>query len=146
MRQWSVLVSAVIGAVTIGVGIWQFHEDSERRAASALFEAQKPFLIKQMELCFQATEAAATLASSTNPETWLRAKEAFWVLYWGPLSIAERPLGGGIGPVETQMVVFGDKLKPLQDGPTLPLSSLENESYKLAHKCRELIIESWKIK
>lgn len=145
MPQWQVLVSAVIGAGTIGVGIWQFHEDSVLRSTNVQFEARKPFLVKQMELCFQASEAAATLASSTDPKNWGIAKEKFWVLYWGPLSVVEQPLTGDRGPVEEQMVVFGRVLKPLQDSPKLPLSSLEKLSLSLAHQCRELIFDSWKI-
>ena len=146
MAQWQVLVSALIGAATIGAGIWQFSEDSVRRSENAEFEAQKPFLGKQMELCFQATEAASTLASSTDLENWRRAKETFWMLYWGPLSVVERPLSGGTGPVEGQMVKFGEALKPLQDSPTLPLKDLEQMSLKLAHECRKLIFDSWRIK
>lgn len=145
MAQWQILVSALIGAGTIGAGIWQFYEDSSRRAANAQFEARKPFLIKQMELCFHATEVASTLASSTNLEDWQRAKEKFWMLYWGPLSVVEKPLSGEQGPVEMQMVTFGKALKPLQKSPTLPLKSLEQESLKLAHKCRKLIFDSWEI-
>ena len=146
MAQWQVLVSALIGAGTIGVGIWQFSEDSGRRADNAQFESQKPFLVKQMELCFQASEAASTLASSTDLENWQRAKETFWMLYWGPLSVVETPLSGEQGLVEQQMVVFGKALKPRQDNPTLPLMHLEQESLNLAHKCRDLIFDSWEIK
>lgn len=140
-----ILVSALIGAATIGVGIWQFHTDSDRRDVNAQFEARKPFLIKQMELCFQASEAASTLASGTNLENWRDAKETFWMLYWGPLSVVENPLGKEQGPVEMQMVVFGDALKLLQDSPTLPIASLEQQSFDLAHRCRELIFDSWEI-
>ncbi len=146
MAQWQVLVTGLIGAATLGAGIWQFHEDSLRRAENAQFEAREPFLVKQMELCFQASEAASTVASSTNIENWRRAKETFWMLYWGPLSVVEKPLSGEQGPVEKQMVVFGKALIPLQDSPTLPLKSLEQKSLALAHKCRELIFDSWEIK
>ena len=146
MAKWQVLVSALIGAGTIGVGIWQFSEDSKRRADIAQFDSQRPFLVKQMELCFQASEAASTLASSTDLENWRRAKETFWILYWGPLSVVEQPLSGGQGLVELQMVDFGFALEPLQDNPTLPLTSLQQESLDLAHECRKLIFDSWGIK
>jgi len=145
MAQWQVVVSAVLGALTIGLGIWQFRDDSLRRAENARFEARKPFLVKQMDLCFQASEATATLATTTDPETWRRARETFWMLYWGPLSVVEAPLTGERGPVEAQMVVFGRKLEPLQNDPKLPLSALEQDSLDLAHKCRNLIFDSWEI-
>ena len=97
---WQVLVTAIMGIATIGAGIWQFTEDSERRAENARFTAQQPFLTKQMDLCLEATEAAAPVASSTDEERWYQAKERFWTLYWGPLSVVERPLTGDLGPVE----------------------------------------------
>lgn len=145
MAQWQVVVSAAIGAATIGLGIWQFRDDSLRRAENARFEARKPFLVKQMDLCFQASEATATLATSTDLETWRQARETFWMLYWGPLSVVEAPLDGDQGPVEAQMVIFGEKLRPLQDDPALPLGALEHDALDLAHKCRDLIFDSWKI-
>ena len=145
MAQWPVLVSAVIGAATIGVGIWEFADDSQKRSYNAQFEARKPFLEKQMELCFQASESASILASSTDLEKWREAKETFWILYWGPLSIVESPLSGDKRTVEQQMVNFGNALKPLQDNPTLPLDVLEQASLNLAHQCRDLIFDSWEI-
>jgi hypothetical protein len=146
MANWQVLVSALIGAATIGVGIWQFREDSEMRAHTARLEARKPFLEKQMDLCFAASETAATLATTTDPERWQASNEAFWRLYWGPLSVVERPLAAGaIGAVEARMVNLGNKLKPLQNNPSLPLRELERSSLDLAHACRDLIFDSWEI-
>ena len=121
MANREIIVSAVIGALTIGVGIWQFSEDSIRRTATEQFEAKKPYLVKQMDLCFTATEAASTLASSVDPDKWGKAKETFWVLYWGPLAVVERPLTGVGGGVESAMKRYVDALKPLQGKPNLPL-------------------------
>jgi hypothetical protein len=146
MANWQVLVSALIGAATIGVGIWQYREDSKMRADTARLEARKPFLEKQMALCFDASDAAATLATTSDTTRWRASNERFWTLYWGPLSVVERPLAAGeIGPVEAAMVDFGNKLKPLQGSPTLPLSALQTSSLNLAHACRGLIFDSWEI-
>jgi hypothetical protein len=146
LANWQVLVSALIGAATIGAGIWQYREDSKMRADTARLEARKPFLEQQMALCFDASEAAATLATTTDATRWQASKERFWTLYWGPLSVVERPLAAGeIGPVEAAMVDFGNELKTLQDSPTLPLSVLETSSLNLAHACRGLIFDSWEI-
>jgi hypothetical protein len=49
--------------LTAGLGIWQF--TAQQRQANRL-----PFLQKQLELCFQATETAARLASETDPVEW----------------------------------------------------------------------------
>lgn len=146
MVKWEILVTALIGAGTIGVGIWQFHVDSRMRAQIARLEARKPFLEQQMKLCFDASEAASTLATTTDVGDWDKAKSRFWLLYWGPLSIVERPLAQStIGPVEAGMKVFGDQLKPLQANPSLPVSVLERPSINIAHACRDLILDSWEI-
>ena len=146
MANWQVLVSAMIGAATIGIGIWQYREDSRMRADTARLEARKPFLEKQMALCFDASDAAATLATTLDATRWQDSRERFWILYWGPLSVVERPFATGeIGPVEAAMVDFGRALKPLQDSPSLPLRMLEGKSLSLAHACRGLIFDSWEI-
>jgi hypothetical protein len=111
------------------------------RAHTARLEARRPFLEKQMELCFEASTVAATLATTTDPARWQASREIFWRLYWGPLSVVERPLAPGeIGPVESNMVAFGNQLKPLQENPKLPLSGLQQSSLHLAHADRRSLV------
>ena len=74
-----------------------------------------------------------------------KARERFWVLYWGPRPIVETPFGDDIGPVEQQIVAIGNKLGPVQDNPELPLEALEQLSFQLAHHCRDLFLRSWRI-
>lgn len=144
--RWDVIVSSLIGAATVLLAVAQYREDSRHRARTAELEARRPFLEKQMELCFQASEAAATLATTTDVDSWEEARATFWMLYWGPLSIVEQPLkAGGAGPVESQMVEIGDALSALPADPELPARKLEQPSYQLAHKCRDLIFDSWDI-
>jgi hypothetical protein len=85
-----------------------------RRAEGAIFEARKPYLKQQMELCINASESAAVLASTHDYAMWEKARERFWVLYWRPLSIVEMPFGDDIGPVEQLMVAIGNKLGPVK--------------------------------
>lgn len=118
---------------TIVLGIFKF--SAERRQAN-----RQPFLQKQLELCFQAAEAAGGLASETDPVQWEKYRLTFWRLYWGPLSIVED------GAVEEAMVTLG-KLVPAEPvaSPTLPMKSLEDPSYELAHACRDLVLKSWNV-
>jgi hypothetical protein len=98
-----------------------------------------------MALGFKASDAAATLATTADPQRWQSSRATFWRLYWGPLSVVERPLGGETGPVEAGMKAFGDQLKTLGEDPQLPAGALERRSYQLAHACRDLIFDSWEI-
>src|SRR5262249_35275444 len=89
-----VVIPWILSLITAGVGIWQF--TVQQRQAN-----RQPFLQKQLELAFQASETASRLATVTDPTDWERARHHFWLLYWGPLSVVENPA------VEEQMIKFG---------------------------------------
>ncbi len=129
----AVFIPWVLAFATILVGVWKF--TAEQGQAN-----KKPFLEKQLELGFQATETAAKLAVTTDVEEWKKARHTFWLLYWGPLSIVEDP------KVEQAMVELG-KLVPTTDEPVppLPMSILQHHSYELAHAVRGLLLKSWNI-
>jgi hypothetical protein len=125
------VITWVLTVGTVGVGIWQFaiqHAQSNR----------VPFLTKQLELGFQAADAAARLATETDPAEWEKARTTFWRLYWGPLSVVEDR------EVEAAMVTFG-KLIPQGPVPDLPLQALQRPSLDLAHTVRDLILASWNV-
>lgn len=101
---------------------------------------QRPFLEKQLELCFAATETTARLASETCPAKWEQARLDFWRLYWGSLCIVEDQ------SVEAAMKAF-EPLVPFERpaSPNLPMGSLRMPSLRLAHAARNLVLASWKI-
>lgn len=134
--------TTVIAIVTIVAGFIQFGSTYAR-------SVQQPFLETQTEKCFFASESAARLATTLNPETWKKAKEEFWMLYWGPLAIVEDVVPdagpGTVGSVQKAMVAFGNNLKNVGDAPTLPLTTLQQNSLAIAHACRELLISRWRV-
>jgi hypothetical protein len=101
---------------------------------------REPFLKKQLELCFEASDTAGRLASEPDPVEWEKARRNFWRLYWGVLSIVEDP------EVEDAMVKLGG-LVPQQPAnrAELQLKSLQDRSYGLAHAIRHLLLKSWNI-
>lgn len=129
----AVIIPWVLAFATILVGVWKF--TAEQGQAN-----KRPFLEKQLELGFQATDTAAKLAITTDVEEWKKARHTFWLLYWGSLSIVEDP------KVELAMFELG-KLVPTtgEPVPSLPMSSLEQYSYQLAHAVRGLLLKSWNI-
>ena len=67
MSGFTVVIPWLLTLLTAMVGIWQF--TAQQRQAN-----RQPFLQKQLELCFQATETAGRLASETDPEEWEKAR------------------------------------------------------------------------
>jgi hypothetical protein len=124
------LIGTLIG---LSVGIWRF-------GAQQAQANKGPFLQKQLELCFEATEIVGRLASEIDAEEWEKLRLSFWRLYWGPLSIVEDR------EVEAAMVKLG-RLVPKQpvSQAELPMRSLEGLSYELAHAVRALILDSWNV-
>jgi len=132
--NFTVVVPWLLTLLTAALGIWQF-------SAGQSQANRQPFLQKQLELSFQATETAARLATETDPTEWEKARVTFWRLYWGPLSIVEDP------SVEEAMVKLGQLVPPKPVAkPQLPMSSLQVPSYNLAHAVRDLVLNSWNVK
>jgi len=54
-------------------------------------EFMKPWLESQREIYIQTLTAVATIANSQSEETVAKAKDAFWVQYYGPMILVEPP-------------------------------------------------------
>lgn len=127
------VIPFLLSMATILVGIQQF---SEKQAQAN----REPFLKKQLEIGFEASEVAARLASETDATKWETARQRFWQLYWGPLSIVEDP------SVEAEMVNLGRLVpKAPSSSSDLPMTSLQGPSYRLAHAIRQLTLTQWEI-
>lgn len=105
------------------------------RAKSAQVEARKPFSMKQLDLYFQAAEAASRLAMLPRKDRESSAAwSTFWQLYWGALALVEDQR------VATAMFNFGELLKHGAEQ-----SELQTYALQLAHACRDSIAKSWKV-
>jgi hypothetical protein len=107
------VVTAVVAVVTLVAGFIQF-------GTTSAFSVRQPFLTKQTEVCHSAAEHTARLASTLDPKIWMKSREEFWMLYWGPLAIVEDVETRTDNRVEAAMVAFGDELKKID--PTSPRS------------------------
>jgi hypothetical protein len=134
MRLSQILNAAVLASLLALVGTLLTSWFGQRQ------KNREPFLTKQLELCFEASDAASRLATEANPVEWEKARRTFWRLYWGVLSIVEDP------EVEGAMVKLGDLVPPQPvDNVKLPMTLLQDQSYELAHAIRRLLLKSWKI-
>jgi hypothetical protein len=177
MNRWFVRWLAVLSplAVTtisfigLGIGAWQYlqKQETERLQSLSLHdesidqkldeqrrEINRSFWEKQFALYMDASEAAATVATSGDKESREKAASRFWVLYWGPLAAVEdvrrkppeyRQASKRSGAeqssvqdvhnrIEETMVNFGEALRA-----DAPQHELKHLSLQLAHAVREAI-------
>ena len=105
-------------------------------------EFQKPFYERQMDLCLEASSAAASLATTRDEGRASEARDNFWRLYWGPLAAVERSETGQPG-VETAMVHYGKLLELKCPHGACPSTDLQHAAISIAHECRRLFAEAW---
>jgi hypothetical protein len=124
--------AVVAASITAGFGLyWNF-----RSAKSA---RKLPFLTKQLEYCFEASELAAKLARSDDEAEWLVAQKRFFQLFFGPLAIVEDD------DVARSMMRFALALES-EGGGFPPNHRLNGPSLDLSGEIRKLLLRSWQIK
>lgn len=152
MERWQILISTVLAIATFAFGIWKYGENSSKEAQAALLEASKPYLNRQLDLCFEASETVSILGTTDNIEHWMKAKQRFWFLYYGPLAIVEVPFAGDKGDVSGRMYDFGQALNAIQvtaentADVDIPFTELAGKALSVSRACRELILYSWGLK
>ena len=97
------------------------------QVATAQLEAKKPFYVKHLDLCIEASGAAAVIAESKDPKKKQEALDNFWRLWDGPLAVVEGH------DVAHAMVEFGDCLKNSH------CDRLDVLSLDISHSCRDEI-------
>lgn len=132
LEAWISPLLVPSGFIAFCWAVFQFIATQNAQVETRRIEATKPFLERQLKLYTEATQAAAVLATSGNPEELDVASKRFWSLYWGELALVEDK------SVEAAMVQLG---RALESGTTGP--PLQQYSLALAHACRDSLAESW---
>lgn len=125
--------------------------DQRQAAEDSRIEQEKtaaatPLWDKQLKLYIEATEVAAIIATTKDPEQRKLAEQRFWVLYWGPLAAVEDVglMKQDSADIEAAMVRFGEALrKKSGDGNA---NDLEQLSLNLAHSVRKSIAPTFDVK
>jgi hypothetical protein len=114
------LVSTILAIAGFLFGIFQYRKQQvlNRTAAAESRDREflKPLWEKQLAIYFDTSQAAATIATTTDPKERQEAKQKFWTLYWGPLMIVESPTVYGA------MKAFGECLTGETQGNLQDLS------------------------
>lgn len=143
---------AIAAAATVYIAVlagWRFLDQRQREVTSGFGD-------KQLALCLDAAEAAATIAESYNPEHTVSPDEIhksrlrFQQLYYGSLAIVEDD------SVANAMIQF-QKHAAVKTGATIEkpepkvtealnaMQLLDQDSLDLAGACRDLVQENWQI-
>lgn len=134
------VLSALIPALALLIAFEQFSEQqmAQTRANQAASERafMQPVLGRQMNLYFEVSAAAATLASSRDQQERANALDTFLRLYWGPLVMIESP------DVSLAMKKFRACLEFPKGCPS---GGLEGLSLALASSLQSDFFASWKL-
>lgn len=132
LESWIKILTVVGAVIAFFWGAYQFLITQRGQAETRRIEATRPFLDRQLKLYTEATQAAATLATSSSKDELSSAKERFWSLYWGELALVEDKR------VEAAMVQLGRAIEQGKIG-----NEIHGLSLDLAHACRDSLAESW---
>lgn len=137
------VAGGVGGTIVIAVGLYQYIATSSQTART-------PFLVKQTDICFQASETVATLATTASMDEWKKAWDEFWILYWGPLAVVEdkeasiNASNPTYGTVAQRMIEFGDSIKDAgREPPHLPYGDLTRPAIRVSKACQSLVTSWW---
>lgn len=151
-KKWSEIlqgylpfISILLAVAGFGFGVYQYRnqEEQNRSQGKLNYEAQinnerrdfmKPLLEKQLALYLEASEAASTIATTTDVNERKKALNNFWRLYYGPLVMVENT------EVSGAMKTLGDCVPPRGNCDKGELSNL---SLKLATKLQTALLSSW---
>jgi hypothetical protein len=132
------IAPAAAAVIAVVAAAWQYR-NSKRE------EFRKRFWEEQYALYSKAVNAAAAIAVGSDLDSTDRAREEFWRLYWGALSMIEDP------EVEGAMINFGRTLSECEAAERLAERAASGDTptelrvaaYKLAHSMRESLSRTW---
>jgi hypothetical protein len=133
------VLSATIAAAAFVFGIVQY--TTTRRE-----QFRREFWDQQFALYQEAAGAAAEIAMAPHVDSVKAARQKFWVLYWGKLSMVEHK------EVERAMVAFGAKLSKCEAGadttcfsrrPGAEATEFRKLAYTVAHCAQLSLSKTW---
>ena len=126
------LIAFIAAIIATSTGLyWNFRN---AKAARKL-----PFLTKQLEYCFEASEMTARLAVCEDEVIWKAARKRFFELFFGPLAIVEDD------DVARAMMRFAIALDNGSESFP-PSSKLNGPALDLSAQIRKLLLQSWEIR
>jgi hypothetical protein len=142
-KSWNLtpLITIFVAAIPVTVGLTQYYITRQT-------EFRKRFWEEQVALYREATDAAAEIAMAPDLAAAAPARQRFWKLYWGKLSMIEHR------EVEQAMIAFGVALAACEKGDSNDCfdvsvkegrtsTPLRGHTYVLAHCARYSLAMTW---
>ena len=132
-EQWDVRIKilTLIGAIIAGVWTYRTYTEAKEREFYSLYWNRK------FEFFLSTSQHASTMATTTDLESFRKARADYLELFYGRLSLVE-----GESVKEAMMAFI--PLIPQSDSPKLPVTALQQPSYQLTIKLKKELSESWK--
>jgi hypothetical protein len=132
------LITILVAIAGFLFGIYQYRteqiENRRSQEESSKREFMKPLLEEQLSIYLKASDAAATIATTTNTKDREEAINSFWSLYYGQLVFVENTKVSGA------MKDFGNCLNK---GAECTQRKLQELSLKLASSLQTAMLKSW---
>jgi hypothetical protein len=130
--QWELWLKTLTLIGGIGAAIWAYvtYADTKQK------EFYTEYWNRKFALFEETSKAASTLATTSSAEEFCKARELYFELFFGRLSLVEGDR------VKEAMQKFAG-LIPTGD-PPMPVQSLEQPAYKLTIELKRELSESWK--
>jgi hypothetical protein len=122
---------AIIGGIAAAVWGYFTYTDTKEKEFYTEYWNQKFVLFQDT------SKAAATLATTTSPEQFRKAREEYFELFFGRLSLVEGDR------VKKAMERFAAEV-PRGDPPALPVNSLKQPAYQLTIELKKELSQAWK--
>jgi hypothetical protein len=132
-NQWDLWLKtlALIGAIFAAFWTYYTYKETKQR------EFYTQYWNHKFTLFEETSKVASTLATTTKADEFHKARERYFELFYGRLSLVE---GGG---VKKAMEEFAGYI-PKNDSPPLPVATLEQPAYQLTIELKRELSESWK--
>jgi hypothetical protein len=130
---WELIIKALTLVGGIFVAVWAYYTYTDTKEK----EFYTQYWNRKFALFEETSKAASTLATTSSPEEFRKARELYRELFFGRLSLVEGKR------VKEAMEGFAGMI-PTNDPPKLPLTSLEQPAYQLTIELKKELSESWK--
>lgn len=150
LERWTKTLTVAGAVVTlagaVAGGLWAFYtyNDTKTRELDLYADTKKKefygsFWNKKMEFFLRTTNAASQMATTTSVDAFNKARDEYWEMFYGPLSLVEGPC------VKRAMEVFSRCVpsEPVTAASQLPMRELQQPSYRLAVRLKEELASSW---